>query len=89
MRREPQHDQAKALFRRLVSGDRCYVTCTTELLKLIGTPSQRPQRVLVPPLVGELGTLRVHDMSPSELVNDTCNPVGPTAVAPPAADVVS
>jgi hypothetical protein len=72
-----------------LAADRCYVTCTTELLNMIGTPSQRPLRVLVPPLVGELGTLRVHDMSPSEFVNETCNPVGPFAAALPATDVVS
>jgi hypothetical protein len=42
----------------------------------MGTPSQNPVRVFVPPLVGDVGTFRTHDISPSEFVNETCNPVG-------------
>ncbi len=51
------------------------------LLKVIGTWSQNPLSEFVPPVLGEAVTLRVQDVSLSEEVNVTCNPVGPDAVA--------
>jgi hypothetical protein len=68
--------------------DRSYlVIFTTTLKNVIGTPSHNPLSVFVPPLAGDVGMFRTHDISPSEDVNDTCNPVGPDAEEPPETDV--